>query len=300
MSGAGDADGGRQERLHGLILEYVDAIESGRSIDREQFIQSHSEFRLDLEAFFAAHDEVECVFAPLRVAGVAPHSGSGPRSGQLSRLRSGLSTRHPAVVGQLGEYRLIKEIGRGGMGVVYEAEQLSLQRRVALKVLPFAATIDVRQLQRFKNEALAAASLRHEHIVSVYGVGCELGVHYYAMQLIEGQSLAELIAELRRRGSECGEPSAAARSTVNDAAETKPASQFGPLASAPCRVSMTDSRLLDRGSVQRPLDGTMTGWHNWYGKLPWRWIMLTRRVLSTGTSNLQICSSTARRAIVGD
>ena len=230
MSGAGDADGGRQERLHGLILEYVDAIESGRSIDREQFIQSHSEFRLDLEAFFAAHDEVECVFAPLRVAGVAPHSGSGPRSGQLSSSDPDCRTPPSGALGQLGEYRLIKEIGRGGMGVVYEAEQLSLQRRVALKVLPFAATIDARQLQRFKNEALAAASLRHEHIVSVYGVGCELGVHYYAMQLIEGQSLAELIAELRRRGSECGEPSAAARSTVNDAAETKPASQFGPLA----------------------------------------------------------------------
>ncbi|HTK74011.1 MAG TPA: protein kinase, partial [Gemmataceae bacterium] len=97
----------------------------------------------------------------------------------------------------LGDFQLLREIGRGGMGVVYEAIQLSLGRRVALKVLPFAATMDAKQLQRFKNEARAAASLHHEHIVPVYGVGCERGVHYYAMQLIEGRSLAVMIDELR-------------------------------------------------------------------------------------------------------
>jgi serine/threonine protein kinase len=99
-----------------------------------------------------------------------------------------------AVPGVLGDYRIVREVGRGGMGVVYEAEQISLGRRVALKVLPFAATMDPRQLQRFQNEARAAASLHHEHIVPVYAVGCERAVHFYAMQFIEGQSLAELIA----------------------------------------------------------------------------------------------------------
>jgi hypothetical protein len=93
------------------------------------------------------------------------------------------------------------------MGIVYEAEQLSLNRRVALKVLPFAATLDARQLQRFKNEAQAAAHLQHQNIVPVYAVGCERGVHYYAMQFIDGQTLAALIAELRgATGSkECAE-----------------------------------------------------------------------------------------------
>src|SRR6185437_2863747 len=90
------------------------------------------------------------------------------------------------------------ELGRGGMGIVYEAEQVSLRRRVALKVLPFAATLDARQIQRFQVEAQAAACLHHPHIVPVYGVGCDRGVHYYAMQLIEGQSLAAMIADLRR------------------------------------------------------------------------------------------------------
>ncbi|HZT80644.1 MAG TPA: serine/threonine-protein kinase, partial [Gemmataceae bacterium] len=94
----------------------------------------------------------------------------------------------------LGDLDLLREVGRGGMGVVYEAVQRSLGRRVALKVLPFAATMDPRHLQRFQNEARAAASLDHPHIVKVHAVGQERGVHFYAMQFIVGQSLAELLA----------------------------------------------------------------------------------------------------------
>ena len=102
--------------------------------------------------------------------------------------------------GTLGDFRLIREVGRGGMGIVYEAEQMSLGRRVALKVLPFAATMDPRHLQRFQNEARAAASLHHTNIVPVYGVGCERGVHYYAMQFIEGRTLADFIAQQQGGG----------------------------------------------------------------------------------------------------
>src|SRR4029077_6146514 len=98
---------------------------------------------------------------------------------------------------QLGDYRILGEVGRGGMGVVYEAEQLPLGRRVALKVLPSAASLDSRQRQRFQLEAQAVALLEHEHIVSVHGVGCDQGVHYFAMQFIDGWSLADLIRELR-------------------------------------------------------------------------------------------------------
>jgi tetratricopeptide (TPR) repeat protein/tRNA A-37 threonylcarbamoyl transferase component Bud32 len=100
-------------------------------------------------------------------------------------------------VRELGDFRIRRELGRGGMGVVYEAEQLSLGRHVALKVLPFAAVMDPRQLQRFKNEAQAAAHLHHTHIVPVYSIGCERGVHYYAMQYIEGPTVADMIAQLR-------------------------------------------------------------------------------------------------------
>jgi serine/threonine protein kinase/tetratricopeptide (TPR) repeat protein len=98
----------------------------------------------------------------------------------------------------LGDFRILREVGRGGMGVVYEAEQISLNRRVALKVLPFAAALDAKQLQRFRNEAQAAGHLQHQHIVPVYAVGVERGVHYYAMQFIEGRTLAAMIADMRQ------------------------------------------------------------------------------------------------------
>ena len=83
------------------------------------------------------------------------------------------------------------------MGVVYEAHQDSLNRRVALKILPFAAVLDQRQIARFRNEAQAAAQLHHPHIVPVFAVGQEHGVYYYAMQYIDGKSLEAAIDELR-------------------------------------------------------------------------------------------------------
>lgn len=100
---------------------------------------------------------------------------------------------------QLGDFRIVREIGRGGMGVVYEAQQISLNRCVALKVLPLAAMLDARRLERFRHEAQAAAMLRHPNIVAVYSVGCERGVHYYAMDYIDGPSLAQVI-DVRGKG----------------------------------------------------------------------------------------------------
>jgi serine/threonine protein kinase/Flp pilus assembly protein TadD len=115
------------------------------------------------------------------------------------------------LLGMLGDFRILREVGRGGMGIVYEARQLSLDRRVALKVLPLAAALDPRRLRRFKNEAQAAAQLHHTNIVPVFGVGCERGVHYYAMQFVEGRTLAEVIIELRRANHETGRRTCDAR-----------------------------------------------------------------------------------------
>jgi eukaryotic-like serine/threonine-protein kinase len=130
---------------------------------------------------------------------------------RLIRLSGAEPVAGPAEpAGCLGDFRVVREVGRGGMGVVYEAEQLSLARRVALKVLPFAGALDARQLQRFKNEALAAACLQHQHIVPVYFVGSERGVHFFAMQYVEGQTLAAVIAELRRLGGRDGPAAAGA------------------------------------------------------------------------------------------
>jgi serine/threonine protein kinase len=126
-----------------------------------------------------------------------------------------------AVLEPLGDFRLLRELGRGGMGIVYEAEQRSLGRRVAIKVLPLAATMDERQLQRFHNEARAAACLHHEHIVPVYAVGQERGVHYYAMQFIDGQSLEAVLAALRSKQNPVAAP--AARPNQNGSATVVPA-----------------------------------------------------------------------------
>ncbi len=99
---------------------------------------------------------------------------------------------------RLGDYHILREVGRGGMGIVYEAEQESLGRHVALKVLPTHSLFDARYLQRFQLEARAAARLHHTNIVPVYGVGEENGLHYYVMQFIQGQGLDQVVAELRR------------------------------------------------------------------------------------------------------
>jgi serine/threonine protein kinase len=109
---------------------------------------------------------------------------------------------------RLGDFSILREVGRGGMGVVYEAEQVPLGRRVALKVLSAAATLDPRQRQRFLVEAQAAALLRHEHIVPVFGFGSDRGVYYYAMAFIDGSSLAEVIRG--RRGPAHAGPAAPA------------------------------------------------------------------------------------------
>ena len=102
---------------------------------------------------------------------------------------------------QLGDFRIVRELGRGGMGIVYEAEQLSLSRRVALKVLPRQSLIEPRYLQRFEREAQTAAGLHHTNIVQVFGVGHQDGFHYYVMQLIEGVSLDRVIDSLRNNPS---------------------------------------------------------------------------------------------------
>lgn len=120
-----------------------------------------------------------------------------PQTDEISRRSATGQVASPAPQ-QLGEYRIVREIGRGGMGIVYEAEQVSLGRHVALKVLPTHALLTSHLLTRFQNEARAAARLHHTNIVPVFGVGEDQGIHYYAMQFIQGHGLDEVLQELRR------------------------------------------------------------------------------------------------------
>jgi len=150
----------------------------------------------------------------------------------------------------LGDFQLIREIGRGGMGVVYEAEQISLGRRMAVKILPLASILDPRQLQRFRHEATACALLKHPNIVSIHSVGCDRGVYFYAMELVDGQTLAEVIAT--RAGVV---PANASRETVRAEfdATARPADFFAEVARLGIQAAEALDHAHERGIVHRDI-----------------------------------------------
>jgi serine/threonine protein kinase/predicted Zn-dependent protease len=181
MNGTSAVRSGLTDELVGQITdEFLERLERGERPEVEDYARRYPELASVIRQAFPALEMMRRPPVESAASDDWPEPG-GP------------------VAGCLGDFRILRKIGRGGMGIVYEAEQISLARRVALKVLPFTAVLDSRQLRRFQAEAQAAAQLHHTHIVPVYFVGCERGVHYYAMQLIEGQPLSSLIAELRRR-----------------------------------------------------------------------------------------------------
>lgn len=169
-------------RLERILEDYLKALEQGLHPEPIAIIQQHPDIAEPLQEYLT---KIEAL-----------HRTALGLSGSQVGLEDFFVGEVPTCE-SLGDFRLLREIGRGGMGVVYEAEQLSLGRRVALKVLPFAAVLDPRQLRRFKNEAQAAALLKHPNIVGVYSVGCARGVHFYAMELVDGWSLARMIEHLR-------------------------------------------------------------------------------------------------------
>jgi serine/threonine protein kinase len=171
-------------RIVEALEQYLAAIEAGEKPNRQAFLARHAEIAGGL---------AECLDGM-----EALHGASSPSHLRLGEFSPAGAPGEWQPGTALGDFRIIREIGRGGMGVVYEAEQLSLGRRIALKILPFALTLDSRQLQRFKNEARNAAQLHHTNIVPIYSVGCERAVHFYAMQYIEGKTLAEVIEGLRQ------------------------------------------------------------------------------------------------------
>lgn len=212
-------------RLLGAVREYMAALEAGQRPNRQEFLKRYPDIAAELS---------DCLDGLAFVHSAAGQMGAGKSPGPAAPE----GPMDLADASPLGDFRLVREIGRGGMGVVYEAVQLSLGRRVAVKVLPFAAALDARCLQRFRNEAQAAAQLHHTNIVPVYAVGCERSVHYYAMQLIDGQSLADVIREMRRAAGRSTRSPHSEGSAVTQAqtagspprpiAESGPAVSIGP------------------------------------------------------------------------
>jgi serine/threonine protein kinase/WD40 repeat protein len=136
---------------------------------------------------------------------------------------------------RLGDYRILRELGRGGMGIVYEAEQESLGRHVALKVLAGHTVLDARHLERFRREAKTAARLHHTNIVPVHGIGEQDGLHYIVMQFIQGLGLDEVLSELRglRQGKPGQVPTAEAHGTSQVAQSLLSGTFDGPAQPSP-------------------------------------------------------------------
>ncbi len=189
-------------RLVKAVEQYLAELEAGKAPSRSQFLDRYPDLRAPLAACLEGLELVHKA------------AGSSASASQPS-LRATIGEIDFAAADPLGDFRIIGEVGRGGMGIVYEAFQLSLGRVVALKVLPFASALNPRHLQRFKNEAQAAAQLHHTNIVPVYAVGHERGVHFYAMQLIDGQSVSALIKDLRTQaGKTTGEHNSSVRAQL--------------------------------------------------------------------------------------
>lgn len=182
----------QQQRLTQLLDHYLRGLEQGDPVDVQQMLIDNHDLEAVLKAYLSKLDGLRGI-----AAGFQNH-------GELEPLVSGSSGQAEQRIKslKLGEYTIVRELGRGGMGIVYEARQRTLNRRVALKLLPMASMLDERQIARFKNESHAAAQLQHPNIVPVYSFGVERGIHFYSMQFIEGQTIDAWITSSANAQSE--------------------------------------------------------------------------------------------------
>src|SRR5579871_4446070 len=178
------SDSSRDALLERLAEEFVERQRRGERPALSEFISRHPDLESEVRDLFPALVQIEKL---------------KPAAGDLTGAfdSAGVSPDEP-LPERFGEYRILRQVGQGGMGVVYEAEQESLGRHVALKVLPRQALLKATHLERFQREAKAAGRLHHTNIVPVFGVGECGGTHYYAMQFIRGEGLDKVLGDLRR------------------------------------------------------------------------------------------------------
>src|SRR5262249_55430118 len=210
----------REQRLNDVMTAYVEAADSGRAPDRAEILAQHPDLAGELQAFFADHDRLNRLAKPLRAivieaddeatpAGDTDQSPGGMSTDARSVIAGGIeTTTSPPLDGEAqqgttapnngkateppkpgtrmrcwGDYELLAEIARGGMGVVYKARQVSLKRVVALKMILAGEFASLAEIDRFHVEAEAEAGLEHPNIVPIYEVGQHEGRHYFSMKL---------------------------------------------------------------------------------------------------------------------
>ena len=169
-----------------LAAEFVDRLRGGDRPSVEEYAVAHPDWAEQIRDLFPTIAAMENLKLDKEVS-------------SCGRVSLG-----PTKIERLGDLRIVREIGRGGMGIVYEAEQESLGRRVAVKVLPKQSLLDDKHLRRFRREAKTAAKLHHTNIVPILGVGEQDGFHYYVMQIIRGAGLDEVIPRLKALSTASG------------------------------------------------------------------------------------------------
>jgi hypothetical protein len=207
-----------EERVNEVIAGYLRAVQAGQPLAREQLLALYPDLAADLADFFADQDAVLPAAAPLRAAAL-------PTPAEMPTLAPDPAWGGPApgIIRYVGDYELLAEIARGGMGVVYRARQMTLNRMVALKMILAGQLASAAEVSRFRQEAENAATLDHPNIVPIYEIGEHEGHQYFSMKLIEGGSLAAQLAALR------GEPRRAAQVVATVARAVHHAHQRGVL-----------------------------------------------------------------------
>jgi hypothetical protein len=226
----------QRDPIEELAESFLARFRAGERPSLTEFTAAHPELADQIRELFPALIEMERAGSLIGPAtGSAPPGPRGAGDG--------------AMHANLGDYRIIREVGRGGMGVVYEAIQESLGRHVALKVISPWARADAKQIERFRRKARAAARLHHTNIVPVFSVGEHDGHRYYAMQFIQGQGLDAILHELRRLRS-APEPEAANPAPPDS-------TRSAPLAATVAHSLLTGRFAAapggDRGSNSRPI-----------------------------------------------
>jgi hypothetical protein len=178
--------GSREERVNAILAAYLDAVAAGQVPDQAELLARHPDLAAELASFFAQDDQLRQLAEPLRPAvgnETTPLVPGPAPSGSLGRVR------------YFGDYELLEEVARGGMGVVYRARQVTLDRVVAVKMILAGQLAGPDDVRRFYQEARTAANLQHPNIVAVHEVGAHQGQHYFSMDFIEGTSLAALVRD---------------------------------------------------------------------------------------------------------
>jgi serine/threonine protein kinase/WD40 repeat protein/tetratricopeptide (TPR) repeat protein len=184
FTGPGTAD---RDPVELLAEEFVERQRRGERPSLTEYLNKYPELAESIRDLFPALAMIELL-----------KSGGDDVFGDIKNQSARRMARFGEIIGQLGDYRLLREVGRGGMGLVYEAVQESLGRHVALKILPQSGRLGPTEIERFQLEARSAARLHHGNIVPVYGVGEHQGMHYYAMQFIQGHGLDAILDDLRK------------------------------------------------------------------------------------------------------